>query len=214
MQPGPRTCAGHIHDRTRSRGAAPVYKGESTRRSNEQRKISERERGREGGREGGRRIARSDVKAFFGARGETNAARDSGQSREDICIIRNTCRVAIEETNERIFLSGTFVDNKEKRETERPRKITTNRWSVLRLGASRCKSGLNAPARPRARARGSLTCMRSQLSREEKKKREREEKRRERSGVRTPRKPVGNRASRNADADKGNPYDRLRCGYL
>jgi hypothetical protein len=152
MQPGPRTCAGHIHDRTRSRGAAPVYKGESTRRSNEQRKISERERG-EGGRERGRRIARSDVKAFFGARGETNAARDSGQSREDICIIRNTCRVAIEETNERIFLSGTFVDNKEKRETERPRKITTNRWSVLRLGASRCKSGLNAPARPRARAR-------------------------------------------------------------
>lgn len=59
-------------------------------------------------------------------------------------------------------------------------------------------------------------CAHSHRKKEKERKREKDGRMRheERSSVCTRRKPVGNRASRNADADKGNPYDRLWYGYL
>lgn len=57
-----------------------------------------------------------------------------------------------------------------------------------------------------------------ELSKEEGKEKKQKKKKRayeEREVAYVPRrKPVGNCADRNADADKGNPYDRLWYGYL
>lgn len=84
------------------------------------------------------------------------------------------------------------------------------------VSPQRVRSRVNRTwARPRAQYANHA---RTVVEREERRGKEGKKKRitrhEERSSVRTRGKPVGNRASRNADADKGNPYDRLRYGYL